>query len=67
VKLLTFQLPSESPIINTQEPCAGALAMVVKYQKRISALLLYCIDVHLEIPGTDYEKLNGNSAGESSG
>jgi magnesium chelatase family protein len=37
-----------------------------KYQKRISGLLLYRIDIHIEVPRVDYEKLSSNIVGESS-
>ena len=45
---------------------ALALAMVTKYQKRISGPLLDRIDIHIEIPRVDYEKLSSNKVGESS-
>ncbi len=45
---------------------ALALAMVTKYQKRISGPLLDRIDIHIEIPRVDYEKLSSNQVGESS-
>jgi magnesium chelatase family protein len=34
--------------------------MVTKYQKRISSPLLDRIDIHIEVPRVDYEKLSGN-------
>ncbi len=40
--------------------------MVTKYQKRISGPLLDRIDIHIEVPRVDYEKLSGNKLGESS-
>lgn len=40
--------------------------MVTKYQKRISGPLLDRIDIHIEVPRVDYEKLNGDRMGESS-
>jgi len=44
--------------------CAHAL--VTKYQKRISGPLLDRIDIHIEVPRVDYEKLSGDRLGESS-
>ena len=40
--------------------------MVTKYQKRISGPLLDRIDIHIEVPRVDYEKLSGGRLGESS-
>ena len=40
--------------------------MVTKYQKRISGPLLDRIDIHIEVPRVDYEKLSGDRIGESS-
>lgn len=34
--------------------------MVTKYQKRISGSLLDRIDLHIEVPRVDYEKLSGD-------
>jgi magnesium chelatase family protein len=39
---------------------------VTKYQKRISGPLLDRIDIHIEVPRVDYEKLSGNKTGETS-
>jgi magnesium chelatase family protein len=39
---------------------------VTKYQKRISGPLLDRIDIHIEVPRVDYEKLNADRVGESS-
>jgi magnesium chelatase family protein len=39
---------------------------VTKYQKRISGPLLDRIDIHIEVPRVDYEKLTGDRLGESS-
>ncbi len=51
---------------DSQKPCTCAPAMVTKYQKRISGPLLDRIDIHIEVPRVDYEKLSGNRLGESS-
>jgi magnesium chelatase family protein len=40
--------------------------MVTKYQKRIYGPLLDRIDIHIEVPRVDYEKLSGDRMGESS-
>jgi magnesium chelatase family protein len=40
--------------------------LVTKYQKRISGPLLDRIDIHIEVPRVDYEKLSGDRVGESS-
>jgi len=48
------------------KPCTCAPAMVTKYQKRISGPLLDRIDIHIEVPRVDYEKLSGNRVSESS-
>jgi len=40
--------------------------MVTKYQKRISGPLLDRIDIHIEVPRVDYEKLSGDRVGETS-
>ncbi len=48
------------------KPCTCAPAIVTKYQKRISGPLLDRIDIHIEVPRVDYEKLSGNRVSESS-
>ncbi len=39
---------------------------MTKYQKRISGPLLDRIDIHIEVPRVDYEKLSADRLGESS-
>ena len=39
---------------------------MTKYQKRISGPLLDRIDIHIEVPRVDYEKLSGNKVNETS-
>ena len=39
---------------------------MTKYQKRISGPMLDRIDIHIEVPRVDYEKLSGDRLGESS-
>ena len=48
------------------KPCTCALVVVTKYQKRISGPLLDRIDIHIEVPRVDYEKLSGNKVSETS-
>jgi magnesium chelatase family protein len=48
------------------KPCTCAHALVTKYQKRISGPLLDRIDIHIEVPRVDYEKLRGDRVGETS-
>jgi magnesium chelatase family protein len=48
------------------KPCTCAPAMVTKYQKRISGPLLDRIDIHIEVPRVDYDKLSGDRVGETS-
>jgi magnesium chelatase family protein len=40
--------------------------VVTKYQKRISGPLLDRIDIHIEVPRVDYEKLSSDRLGETS-
>jgi len=51
---------------DTMKPCTCAPVLVTKYQKRISGPLLDRIDIHIEVPRVDYEKLSGDRLGESS-
>ena len=51
---------------DAQKPCTCASSAVTKYQKRISGPLLDRIDIHIEVPRVDYEKLSGNKVSESS-
>jgi len=46
--------------------CTCSLAMVTRYQKRISGPLLDRIDIHVEVPRVEYEKLSGDRMGEPS-
>jgi len=51
---------------DTLKPCTCAPAVVTKYQKRISGPMLDRIDIHIEVPRVDYEKLSGDRMRESS-
>ena len=48
------------------KPCTCAPSTVTKYQKRISGPLLDRIDIHVEVPRVDYQKLSSDRLGESS-
>jgi magnesium chelatase family protein len=48
------------------KPCTCAPSTVAKYQKRISGPLLDRIDIHIEVPRVDYQKLSSDRLGESS-
>ena len=47
-------------------PCSCSSSTVTKYQKRISGPLLDRIDIHLQVPRVEYEKLSDTRMGESS-
>ncbi|MBE3067440.1 MAG: ATP-binding protein, partial [Chloroflexi bacterium] len=47
-------------------PCTCSSMVVTKYQKRISGPLLDRIDIHVEVPRVEYEKLSSDRLGESS-
>jgi len=51
---------------NTQKAYTCVPAVDTKYQKRISGPLLDRIDIHIEVPRVDYEKLSGDRMGETS-
>ncbi len=48
------------------KPCTCSNMVVTKYQKRISGPLLDRIDIHVEVPRVEYEKLSSARLGESS-
>ncbi|MGD2048420.1 MAG: YifB family Mg chelatase-like AAA ATPase [Chloroflexota bacterium] len=47
-------------------PCSCSNAMVTRYQKRISGPLMDRIDIHVEVPRVDFEKLTAKRRGELS-
>ena len=51
---------------DSQRQCTCSPSMVNKYQKRISGPLLDRIDIFVEVPRVEYEKLTANVAGEES-
>ncbi len=48
------------------KPCTCSSMVVTKYQKRISGPLLDRIDIHVEVPRVEYEKLSSERLGEPS-
>jgi magnesium chelatase family protein len=46
--------------------CTCSLTMVSRYQKRISEPLLDRIDIHVEVPRVEYDKLTDERLGEKS-
>ena len=48
------------------KPCTCSSSTVTRYQKRISGPLLDRIDIHVEVPRVDYEKLSNDRFGERS-
>jgi magnesium chelatase family protein len=48
------------------KPCTCSPGMVTKYQKRISGPLLDRIDIHIEVPRVEFEKLSDQRLGEPS-
>ncbi len=48
------------------KPCTCSSSTVTKYQKRVSGPLLDRIDIHLQVPRVEYEKLSDNRVGEPS-
>ena len=48
------------------KPCSCSSTIVTRYQKRISGPLMDRIDIHVEVPRVDYEKLSDDRLGEPS-
>jgi magnesium chelatase family protein len=46
--------------------CTCSNAMITRYQKRISGPMLDRIDIHIEVPRVEFEKLSDNRLGEPS-
>jgi magnesium chelatase family protein len=51
---------------SVKKACTCSHSAVTKYQKRISGPLLDRIDIHVEVPEVDYEKLSDDRTGEPS-
>ena len=49
-----------------ERECSCSPQMVTRYQKRISGPLLDRIDIHIEVPRVDYDKLSSDRLGEPS-
>jgi magnesium chelatase family protein len=47
-------------------PCTCAMGTIQKYQKRISGPLLDRIDIHIQVPRVEYDKLSEKRLGEPS-
>lgn len=48
------------------KPCTCSNSMITNYQKRISGPLMDRIDIHVQVPRVDYQKLSSNRQGETS-
>ncbi len=51
---------------DTTRPCTCAIGSIQKYQKRISGPLLDRIDIHIQVPRVEYDKLSDKRTGEPS-
>ena len=51
---------------DARKECTCSSTMVTRYQKKLSGPLLDRIDIHIEVPRVDYEKLADNRTGETS-
>ena len=49
-----------------ERECTCSMQMVQRYQKRISGPLMDRIDIHIEVPRVDYDKLSSDRLGEPS-
>ncbi len=51
---------------SSTQTCTCSMQMISRYQKRISGPLMDRIDIHIQVPPVDYDKLAGSRLGESS-
>ncbi|MHB8807700.1 MAG: YifB family Mg chelatase-like AAA ATPase [Anaerolineaceae bacterium] len=51
---------------DASKPCTCSPSSITKYQKRISGPLLDRIDIHIQVPRVEYQKLSDSRMGESS-
>jgi magnesium chelatase family protein len=51
---------------DSQKECTCSPGIIARYQKRISGPLLDRIDIHIDVPRVDYEKLASDRLGEPS-
>jgi magnesium chelatase family protein len=52
---------------DSEKNCTCSANVVARYQKRISGPLLDRVDIHVDVPRVNYEKLSGERLGEPSG
>lgn len=74
----TLSFPANFVLIAAQNPCpcgyygdpvkacSCSTSMITRYQKKISGPLLDRIDIHIEVPRVEYEKLSDKRTGETS-
>ncbi len=74
----TLTFPANFQLIGSMNPCpcgwyndpsgrcACSPSTITRYQNRISGPVLDRIDIHVDVPRVDYEKLSGNRLGEPS-
>ena len=48
------------------KPCTCSQAMITRYRQKVSGPLLDRIDIHIEVPRVDYDKLTDDRSGETS-
>ena len=71
---LPCQLPLNAPMNpcpcgyyqDALKECVCSNSVITRYQKRISGPMLDRIDIHIEVPRVDYEKLSDDRLGELS-
>ena len=51
---------------DSTHPCTCSNNMITRYQKRVSGPMMDRIDLHVDVPRIDFEKLAGNHKNESS-
>lgn len=51
---------------DTSRPCTCSVNQITRYQAKLSGPLLDRIDIHVEVPRVDYDKLMGDATAESS-
>lgn len=74
----TITFPASFMLVAAQNPCPCGYygdpkhectcsnSMITRYQKRISGPLMDRIDIHVDVPRVDFEKLTGKADGEKS-
>ncbi|MDD5043810.1 MAG: YifB family Mg chelatase-like AAA ATPase [Patescibacteria group bacterium] len=74
----TVEFPAKFILVAAQNPCPCGYAsdpkrictcspmQILKYQKKVSGPLLDRIDIHIEVPQIDFEKMVSDNHGESS-